>query len=238
MKRRGLYLVLAIIAAGIVSFTSVTGNQHKTVTPQNIAAITVQTNANSSQELNNNGSTRQVSWQESDTVRYVKTFTYSGHTVNITEKRNDKTIREESGELKDGILMHLNGKLLIPDGTVIATYQMKYEYSDEGRTLRVLYGNGDRHDYVYDVRKNLIETKWYNRSGDIMVTAKKQYFPKLPDAYTVYHRNTDSVYASFIPVFAGKSSIHNRMADKAKARISFDGKYNYLIDLDGYVLSY
>jgi YD repeat-containing protein len=233
MKRRALYLVLTVITAAIASFTRVAGNQSK----QSTSIQTVQvTPAGVSVEYNDNGSVRQITWKESDSALYVKAFVYHNNAVTITEKLNNRLIKEETGELNNGMLTAIKGKLVANDGTA-ASYTMDYQYNDEGQTLHVLYGNGNRHDYVYDARKNLVETNWFNRQGDILVTAKKQYFPKLPDAYTVYHRMADNVYASFVPAFGNKMPAHTKMSNKVKVKVSFGGKYSYTMDTDGYLSS-
>ena len=236
MKRNGLYLVLGMITAGIVSFTKVNSKQGPEITVQQRVQLSAATTSdNIAVESNSNGSTRQITWQESTTAVYVKTFSYAANTVAIVEKKNNKTIKEETAAFNNGLLESIKGKLLSEDGTQTVAYTMNYQYNDAGQTQRVLYGNGDRHEYVYDNRGNLTETNWYTRQGDIMVTAKKQYFPRLPDAYTVYHSATGNTYACFIPPFDKQSSLYNKMAGKVKSEISFDGQNMYLMDTDGYV---
>jgi YD repeat-containing protein len=237
MKRNGLYLVLGMIVAGIVSFTKVSDKKGPEITVhQRVQPGAAVASDDIAVESNSNGSTRQITWQESTDAVYVKTFTYAENTVTIIEKKNTKTIKEETAAFSNGLLKSIKGKLLNEDGTQAVAYTMNYQYNDAGQTQRVLYGNGNRHEYVYDNRGNLTETNWYNHQGDIMVAAKKQYFPRLPDAYTVYHSTTGNAYACFIPPFDKQSSLYNKMAGKVKSEISFDGISMYLMDTDGYIL--
>jgi len=234
MKRRVLFLALAIITAGIVSFTKVTGSYGKQAATTQTLAIT----SDVSVESNSNGSTRRITWHESNTAVYEKSFAYHNGAAIVTEKLNGKLIKVETAEFNDGLLSTIKGKLFSTDGNVASLYTMAYQYNDAGQTLRVLYGNGDRHDYVYDARKNLVETNWYNRQGEMMATAKKQYFPRLPDAFTVYRHTADNNYAPFMPATGGKTPLCHKMSDKTKAKISFDGRHTYVLDTDGYLLSY
>lgn len=232
MKRKGVYVLLVVVVLGFVSFKTISASHDKKApAKQKSPNAASKSSGNLSFEFNDDGSTQLISWIDAAGNSFTKAFAYNGSTVNIIEKKNDTIIKQEKIELMDGNIVSL--KATIPGSQV--DYTMHYSYNKRGQLEKVTYGNGTVHEYEYDSRANLTETKWYDRNGQIIVTAKKRYFPTMPDEYTHYSKLLDRSYAAFIPPFAESGAEWLKMTNKVEAEISFDGKYAYTMDNDGYI---
>ncbi len=186
-------------------------------------------------QYNADGGIQQIIWKESRAAVFVKAFSYAGNAITITETFNNQLLKEETITMSDGQLVSLKGKWFAENGTVLNTYHFQYYYNEAGQVEKLMYGNGAWHKYVYDNQGNLPETNWYNEEGDMIASARKQYFPKMPDQYTLYRKTAKNEYEDFFPSSENNLSRYNKMTDRITAEISFDGRYAYTLSTDGYI---
>lgn len=234
MKKKRGYFVLAVIILGFVSFRTISGN--KPVGAQYKKQLsTTRTTGGVSFQYNADGRIEQITWREGPASVFIKTFSYAGNSITITETFNNQPLKEETIVIDAGQVVSLKGKRFAEGGSIANTYQFQYYYNEAEQVEKVMYGNGAWHKYIYDNKGNLLETNWYNEEGDMVASARKQYFPQLPDQYTRYRKAAKNEYEDFFPAAETHVSRYNKMADKIDSEISFDGRYAYTLSTDGYI---
>ncbi|MBC7904738.1 MAG: hypothetical protein H7Y27_15035 [Gemmatimonadaceae bacterium] len=235
MNSRLLYFGFsALVLIVIVSFTTRSRNN-------SIVSSSKKSTFNSRQKstsfaYTDEGRIRSIQFRENEETNFVKTFDYKSDAATVREYLNDTLLKTESLELKDGLVTKSVITLMDDDGKESAVYVMHYSYNKAGQIQLITYGNKSYHEFTYDDHGDLEAEKWYNANGDIIASAKKQYFPPLPDDYTFFNKlGTGNSYGAFFPPFKDNNSRYSRLSLKVKDEITFDGRSAYVMSTEGYI---